>query len=131
MNKFTKIMAAVLATAAITVSAGSHSVSATGNETCKDSQFLNDMGVCPDRWGVSYALFHWGKVSGITDESWAKMCVRSVTRCSGNNNYFINGKEVTRAEAYEYVAKKLDRPYNRDAYFITVPKRTHTVKQRG
>ena len=63
-KKFTRIAAAVLAAAAITISAGTMSVSADTTETGNDSQFLNDMGVCPDRWGDLYTFLHWGEVSG-------------------------------------------------------------------
>ena len=81
------------------------------------SQFLNDMGVCPDRWGGLYTEFHWGEVSGMTDRAWARMGVRSVTNWGARNEYYINGKKVKREEAYDYVAKKLGRTYDKDHFF--------------
>ena len=117
-KKFTRIAAAVLAAAAITISAGTMSVSADTLETGNDSQFLNDMGVCPDRWGCFYTSFHWGEVSGMTDQAWARMGVRSVTNWGARNEYYINGKKVKRKEAYDYVAKKLGRTYDKKKYSI-------------
>ena len=117
-KKFTRIAAAVLAAAAITISAGTMSVSADTTETGNDSQFLNDMGVCPDRWGDFYTTFHWGEVSGMTDQAWARMGVRSVTNWGASNEYYINGKKVKRKEAYDYVAKKLGRTYDKKKYSI-------------
>lgn len=109
-KKFTKIIAAVLA-AAITISAGSLSVSAEMTDTGFDSEFLNDMGVCPDRWGPVYITFNWSEVSKAVDESWAKMGVRCVTNPWDDNKYYINDKEVTKWEAYDYVAHKLNKTY--------------------
>jgi hypothetical protein len=117
-KKFTRIAAAILAAAAITISAGTMSVSADTSETGYDSQFLNDMGVCPDRWGGFYTAFHWGEVSGMTDQAWARMGVRSVTNWGDCNEYYINGKKVKREEAYDYVAKKLGRTYDKKKYSI-------------
>ncbi len=48
MKIFVKILSVVMA-AAMTVSAGAISASANSRETGFDSQFLNDMGLCPDR----------------------------------------------------------------------------------
>jgi hypothetical protein len=127
-RKFTKIMAAVLAAAAITISAGTMSVSADTSETGYDSQFLNDMGVCPDRWGGFYTAFHWGEVSGMTDQAWARMGVRSVTNWGDCNEYYINGKKVKREEAYDYVAKKLGRTYDKKKY--SIKENRTTVHQR-
>ncbi len=45
------------------------------------------------------------------------MGVRSVTVYDDLNRYYINGKEVSREEAYEYVAKKLGKTYNKNTFF--------------
>ena len=116
MKKFTRIIAAGLMAAAITVSAGTMSVSAEMAGTGCDSQFLNDMGVCPDRWGSVYITFNWSEVSKAVDESWAKMGVRCVTNFWDDNKYYINGKEVTKWEAYDYVAHKLNKTYIKKDY---------------
>ena len=116
MKRFTKIMAAVLAAAAITVSAGTINVSATAHQAAKDSQFLNDMGLCPDRWGECYARFHWDEVSQWDDGCWAKVGVCCVSHYWYSNDYYIDGKEVTRYEALEYAAKKLGKSYEWKKY---------------
>ena len=72
MKNFTKFIAVALAAAAITISAGTTSVSADSTQTSYDSQFLNDMGLCADRWDDTYTYFHWGEVSKAVDECWAK-----------------------------------------------------------
>ena len=116
-KKFTRIAAAVLAAAAITISAGTMSVSADSTQTSYDSQFLNDMGLCADRWGDTYTYFHWGEVSKAVDECWAKAGVVSVTSWNHGNKYYIADREVTREEAYDYAAKKLGRTYDSTKYF--------------
>ncbi|MBQ4362540.1 MAG: hypothetical protein II782_00865 [Oscillospiraceae bacterium] len=45
MKKCTKVLAAALAAAVITISAGTTGVSADTEETARDTQYLNDMGV--------------------------------------------------------------------------------------
>ena len=45
MKKFTKVLAAALAAAVITISAGTTGVSVNTEETACDTQYLNDMGV--------------------------------------------------------------------------------------
>ena len=45
------------------------------------------------------------------------MGVRSVTDYWDNNQYYINGRKVTRQEAYDYVANKLGKTYNKDKFF--------------
>ena len=117
MNNFTKVIAAALAAATITISAGTTSVSASTRETACDSQFLNDMGVCPDRWGGLYTEFHWEEVSGTADGAWAKIGVRSVTNYYGKNDYYINGQKVSQSQAYDYAANKLGKTYDKDHFF--------------
>ena len=118
MKNFTKFITVALAAAAITISAGTTSVSADSTQTSYDSQLLNDMGLCADRWGDFYTSFHCGEVSGMTDQAWARMGVRSVTNWGARNEYYINGKKVKREEAYDYVAKKLGRTYDKKKYSI-------------
>ena len=55
--------AAGLMAAAIAVSAGAMSVSADTYYTALDTQFLNNMGVCPDQWGSMYTGLNWTEVS--------------------------------------------------------------------
>ena len=108
MKKFIRIIAAVMAAATIAVTA---SVSASANLGCtaNDSQFLNDIGLCPDRWGCIYTAFHWGEVSKAVDAAWAKAGVTSVTSPDDFNDYYINGEWVDRRMAIQYAADSLGK----------------------
>ena len=108
-RKFTKIMAAVLAAAAITFSAGAKSVCADTYETAEDSQLLNYRRVCPDRWGQVYTIWNWEKVSNTVDESWRKVGVQCVSDYFHDNKYYINGKEVSRSKAYIHMILQVDK----------------------
>ena len=122
MNKIAKVMTTALAAATIAISAGAMSASASDQQTAKDTQFLNEMGVCPDRWGESYTFFHWSEVSNWADGSWAKAGVCSVSHWWGDNEYFVGGKQVTQKEAYAYAAEKLGKPYDEKRFFPELSK---------
>ena len=127
MNKIVKVMTTALAAATIAISAGAMSASADSKETASDTQFLNEMGVCPDRWGAWYTEFNWDEVSNWADGSWAKVGVCCVSHWGGMNEYYINGNKVTRPEAYKYAAEKLGKSYDENKYF---PKEKST-RQKG
>ena len=118
MIKFKKIIAAAVATAAMALTT-SVCASANAFNTASDSQFLNDVGVCGDRWGAASTAFHWESVSETVDSAWAKAGITSVTKPVLGNAYYIKstGKEVTRSEALEYAAKYLGKNINIDKYF--------------
>lgn len=90
--------------------------SANVNETAYDSQFLNDMGLAPNRYGNLHVTTHWGNDSNMVDKAWGKMGVTCTTNCYKSNSYSINGKKVKRAEAYKYVADKLGKNCNYGKY---------------
>ena len=127
MNKIAKVMTTVLAAATIAVSAGAMSASADSKETASDTQFLNEMGVCPDRWGAWYTDFHWEEVSNWADGSWAKAGVCCVSHWWDINDYYIDGKKVSQKQAYDYVSEKLGKTYDVNKYF---PKEKST-RQKG
>ena len=104
MKRFTKFIAAILAATAITVSATTKSASASADQTAQDSQFLNTIGYSPDRNGETYTYFHWGEVSKMVDKAWAKAGITSVTSWEGVNRYWLDGKEISRKEAFFYAA---------------------------
>ena len=115
-RKFTKVMAAALTAAAITISAGATSVSADTSYTAYDTQFLNDMGVCPDRWGDFYTTFNWTEVSTASDKAWGEVGVRCVSKYMDENQYFINDSIVSRKEAYNHVSYRLGKDYDYKKY---------------
>ena len=75
------------------------------------------MGACPDRWGEFKTTFSWKSISPMADQAWARMGVRCVSDYWDDNHYYINGREVNRKEAYDYVAQKLGKTYNKDKFF--------------
>ena len=86
-------------------------VYADSTQTAYDSQFLNDMGFCPDRFGDFHTTFHWDHDSEMVDKAWADTGVRCNTKCCFDNEYYIDGKRVSRETAYAYAAKKADKNY--------------------
>ncbi len=108
-RKFTKIIAAVLAAAAITVSAGAHSVSASIVDMDPESRFLKSMGFSANVWTEAYSTFHWKEASRDLEAAWARAGVTVVTKVSGNNEYYINGKRVRRYQAYEHVRSLVNK----------------------
>jgi hypothetical protein len=117
MKKFTKFMATFLAAATITISAASTSASALYLDTIQESRFLNDAGLCYDRWGETYGQWHWKEVSSAVDNAWAKAGVTNVSKYIGLNDYYINGKKVSRYAAFYYVAKKYGKMYLLKKYY--------------
>lgn len=105
MKKITRIIASIVIASTMAVSTGI-CASANGSETAYDSQFLNDMGLAPDRFGNFHITFHWSSDSKMVDDAWAKAGVICVTNSVCANKYFINGKQVSREEAYKYVTAK-------------------------
>ncbi len=116
MKKFTKMLTVIIAATAITISAGTKSVSASVGSTSSDSEFLHEIGICSDSSGWTDTIFHWGNVSNKVDKAWAGVGVTSVTNFAGENSYYINGREVTRREAVEYAAEKLGKNVDMNKY---------------
>ena len=117
MKNFTKFIAVALAAAAITISAGSHSVSAAVNDVVVDSVFLQNIGVSPNSWPDYYTIFNWKEVSNDVDAAWARAGVRSVSRTFGENDYYIDGKKVTREEAFKHALSRSGKTVDIKRYF--------------
>ena len=115
MKKFTRIIAAMVLASTMAVSTGI-CASADVYETASDSQFLNDMGPAPDRFGGFHVTFHWSSDSKMVDSAWAKVGVVCTTNSICSNKYVINGKKVSREEAYRYAAAKLGRTIDYSKY---------------
>ncbi len=115
MKKLTKMITATIAAATMAISASVYAC-ADHYQTSYDSQFLNDMGYAPDRYGDNMTAIRGGTVSGMVDDGWKKAGVTSVTRWVGGNTYFVNGKKITRNEAFKYAADNAGKDYNYDNY---------------
>ena len=49
-----------------------------------------------------YVTLHWDECSSAVDAGWAAAGVTTVTRFCDADTYFIDGKEVSVRQAYEY-----------------------------
>ena len=72
-------------------------------QTSGDSKILYDYGLMDKYFGNIPAMFYWKSKSAEVDAGWAKAGITCVTKPFGNNQYFINGKEISRGEAYDHL----------------------------
>ena len=72
-------------------------------ETSNDSKLLYERGLVDDWHGVETTAFRWGSYSESVDAGRSKAGITCVTKPFKDNQYFINGKEITRDEAYNHV----------------------------
>lgn len=78
-------------------------------QTSDDSQFLYDYGLVDDWHSQTTMTFHWDSYSKAVDAGWAKAGITSVTSPWVANRYYINGKEISRGEAFDIVSKKFTK----------------------
>lgn len=86
------------------------------SQTEGDANFLAKMGV--EQFGepdpVGGIIFSWGTWSKAVDGAWAKAGVTCCTvPFSGDNKYWIGGKQVSRKEAFAHVLRQ--KGYSEDA----------------
>ena len=81
-------------------------------ETLCDSKFLYDYGLVKDWHGDLHQLFNWKSDSAEIDDAWKKAGIISVTSFFEYNKYILDGKELTRHEAYDVVRSKFKRIHN-------------------
>ena len=81
-------------------------------QTTSDSKFLYDYGLVDDYHGNFHSTFHWLSDSAAVDGGWSKAGITCVTAPWGDNQYFMNGKEITRDEAYDVVRANFTRIHN-------------------
>ena len=72
-------------------------------ETSNDSKLLYERGLVDDWHGVETTAFRRGSYSEAVDAGWSKAGITCVTKPFKDNQYFINGKEISRYEAYNHV----------------------------
>ena len=80
-------------------------------ETVSDSVFLYEHGLIDDWHGSFHMTFHWKSDSAAVDSGWAKAGITCVTKWleMAHNRYFVNGKEISRDEAYSIVSSKYNK----------------------
>ncbi|MBD3879744.1 MAG: hypothetical protein SR1Q5_08745 [Quinella sp. 1Q5] len=85
-------------------------------ETKDDSQYLYDYGLMDNHYGSINVMFHWGSKSAEVDAGWAKAGITCVTKPLGYSQYFLDGKEITRNEARDYLKANFKRLHNISDY---------------
>ena len=75
----------------------------TIGQTAGDSKILYDYGLMDKYYGTIPVMFYWGSKSAEVDAGWSKAGITCVTKPFGSNQYFLNGKEISRKEAYRIV----------------------------
>ena len=84
----------------------------TVGETSEDSQYLYDYGLVDDYHDNLHTIFYWHSDSKAVDEGWAKAGITCVTKPCGSNQYFRDGKEITRDEAHDHLKANFKRLHN-------------------
>ncbi len=69
-------------------------------ETARDSEFLFKLGLMNERYGMTYTTFHWGSCSQKVDDGWANIGITCIPKPGSSNEYYLDGKPITRGEAY-------------------------------
>ena len=81
----------------------------TIGETAGDSQILYDHGLMDNHYDSIPVMFSWKSKSAEVDAGWAKAGITCVTKPFGSNQYFMNGKEISRGEAYDHLKANFKR----------------------
>ena len=77
----------------------------TIRQTSEDSKFLYKYGLVSDYHGTIATTFGWSEYSKEVDNGWAKAGITCVTKPMSDNQYFMNGKEITLGQAVAHVQK--------------------------
>ena len=80
----------------------------TFGDTVGDSRLLYLHGILPKYYNGTTGSLNWKKCSKEVDDGWAKAGITCITKPSpfSDNLYFLNGKPISRTEAYNIVEKK-------------------------
>ena len=71
--------------------------------TSEDSCLLYSYGLVDDYHSNTHMYFHWESDSDAVDEGWKKAGITCVTKPLKKNQYFKDGKEISRDEAFAHV----------------------------
>ena len=81
-------------------------------DTTGDSEILYDYGCMDEYFSTVPATFHWKTKSAAVDAGWARAGITCVTKPFGDNQYFLNGKEISRDEAHAHLKANFKRIHN-------------------
>ena len=77
------------------------------SETVEDSRILFDHRLMEDSLGPLNVFLDWVNESRLVDEGWSKAGITCVTKFAKSNQYFVDGKEVSRDEAIKIMKSKI------------------------
>ena len=80
-------------------------------ECALESEFFNDLGYNIPVMGFLYMEFNWEEGSAKVKEAWAHFGVDCDIAKSRKNAYYIDGKRVSRREAFKHAAYKAGKPW--------------------
>lgn len=72
-------------------------------ETASDSHCLYDRHLMREQYNFLDLMFDWKDLSKRVDEGWRNAGIISVTRPFTNNEYHMDGKLISRKEAYHII----------------------------
>ena len=81
----------------------------TIEDTAYDSRFLYERGLMDDWHGESHTSLYWESSSAAVDEGWRKAGITCVTCRAVGNRYYLNGQQISRDEAWKFVAERFQR----------------------
>lgn len=79
-------------------------------ECALESEFFNDLGYNIQPMGFLHMEFNWEEGSAKVKEAWAHFGVDCHIAKLVKNEYYIDGKKVSRREAFRYAAYKAGKP---------------------
>ena len=74
-----------------------------------DSRFLNDLAGLCDRFGDITAFLSTADVAKETTAGWKKIGIDTKLDNLTRYTYYLDGKEITRQQAYDYACKKFGK----------------------
>ena len=81
----------------------------TFGSTADDSKALYQAGLMDHMYDGFITMFGWKSISEQVDAAWAKIGVTCVTKPMGTNQYFYEGREISREEAYTLINQKVEK----------------------
>ena len=82
------------------------------NQTTGDSEILYDYGLMDKYFNTVSVTLYWKSKSAAVDAGWAKAGITCVTKPFGDNQYFKDGKEISRDEAHAHLKANFKRLHN-------------------
>ena len=76
------------------------------------------MGFMNKSYTNANTIFGWVDVSKAVDAGWSKAGIECVTNFHGKDQYFVDGQEISRNQAYKIAAEKAGKTFNPNDYAL-------------